>query len=249
MVLKYLEWNLHAKGGIGYKMPGFIVDYVKMVDIFALVEFSNGTGWDILRNELLNEFDLFYTPFSIKGYNQICIGIRKNIGYKMLSVIYADPWNTKVPEYLEIQVEIDNKKLSIIGTRIKTQGNTKDDQFKWLNEYLREKERFICLGDYNCVQSVLAKKFKNIAEVYGPRVINGYYSFVFKNGDTHGLDWVLSKNIKIYNNYSDKDDSPYATYDWEFVTEKNGYGNKAEYDYLGLNNLPDHAILKGMFEI
>jgi len=62
--------------------------------------------------------------------------------------------------------------------------------------------------------------------------------------------WIISKGVAdVYNGYPDAENSPYATYDWSFLTVENGYGTKKENDYLGINGLPDHAILKGMIKI
>lgn len=86
--------------------------------------------------------------------------------------------------------------------------------------------------------------------VYGPRIYNGYYSYVHKNGGKSALDWIVTKGIaKVINIYEDKEQSPYATYDWSFVSEVNGYGRKTKSDYLNIFGVPDHAILKGMIEL
>ncbi len=37
MELKYLEWNVHAMGGIGYEIPAFVSNYINSVDVFVLV--------------------------------------------------------------------------------------------------------------------------------------------------------------------------------------------------------------------
>ncbi len=86
--------------------------------------------------------------------------------------------------------------------------------------------------------------------VYGPRIYNGYYSYVHKNGGKSALDWIVTKGIaKVINIFEDKEQSPYATYDWSFVSEVNGYGRKTKSDYLNIFGVPDHAILKGMIEL
>ena len=114
---------------------------------------------------------------------------------------------------------------------------------------MKKTDTVLCLGDFNCVYNVLSKTFSGIVDVYGPRVVNGYHSFVFKNRDACGLDWLLAKDLKVYNGYADKHQTPIATYDWSFINSNNGYGNKTKYDCLNINGLPDHAILKGMFSL
>ncbi len=251
MELRYLEWNLHAKGGYEYnQIPDFIVRYLKPVDIFVLVEFRQADNWNEFKFKL-RDFNLYCSPYVPKGYNQICIGIRKSLGYELLSVVSCDVCDMSKPEFLDVGIELDGKEIRIVGTRIKTRGLRKP-QVEYLKEYLRNVEHFVCLGDYNSVQTTLKNEFSIIGNVYGPRIRNGYYSYVHKCGDQPccGLDWLVSKGInRVYNDYSDENQSPIATYDWSFVTKQNGYDNKTEKDYLNIDGLPDHAILKGMIEI
>lgn len=250
--IKYLEWNLHAMGGKGYQLPTFIPEYIEKVDIFVLVEFCAANGWQEFRNELEKNFDLYCSPYVSKEYNQVCIGMRKSMGYELLSVVSADVCDVNVPEVLEVDIKIGNKALSIIGTRIKTEAGTKQAQYDYLKKHLGKLDSFLCLGDFNCVYNHLSKQFSSVADigVYGPRITNGYHSFVFKNGDACGLDWLLAKGLdSIYNGYEDSSQSPTATYDWSFITSQNGYKDKTEYDFLGIRGLPDHAILKGMVKI
>lgn len=250
MEIKYLEWNIRAMGGKGYEIPMFITDYLKIADIFVLVEFCASNGWAEFKNKLEKDFDLYCSPFVSQGYNQVCIGLRKKIKYELLSVETKNVCNVNIPEFLQVDIEIESKKISIIGTRIKTQGGTKLIQYDYLKKHLKHIDKFLCLGDFNCVHSELSKMFSEVASVYGPRIVNGYHSFVHKNGTVRGLDWLLAKGVdSVYNGYQDTKFTPVATYDWSFVTESNGDMHKTAYDYLGINGLPDHAILKGMVKI
>lgn len=249
MELKYLEWNLHSMGAKEYQIPLFICDYLNEIDIFVLVEFCIGKGWDTFKKNL-KEFDLYCSPYVSKGYNQVCIGIRKDINYKLLSVLSKNICDINIPELLQVDIEIERKKLSIVEIRIKIQNKAQSQQFEYLRWHLNKIETFLCLGDFNVQNKSLVNIFSSVGYVYGPRILNGYHSFVHENGDACGLDWVISKGVAdVYNGYPDAENSPYATYDWSFLTVENGYGTKKENDYLGINGLPDHAILKGMIKI
>lgn len=249
MEIKYLEWNLHAMGGNGYEIPEFICDYINKVDIFVLVEFCMEKGWSTFKKNL-NEFDLYCSPYVSKGYNQVCIGIRKDINYKLISVVSKDICDINIPEFLQVDIEIEKKKVSIIGTRIKTQNGTQSQQFEYLKRYLNNIGVFLCLGDFNAVNTTLSNIFSSVANVNGPRIVKGYHSFVHKDGNKSGLDWIMSNGVtNVYNGYLDAQDSPYATYDWSFLTTENGYKAKTKNDFLDINGLPDHAILKGMVKI
>lgn len=221
MKIKFLEWNLHAMGGNGYEIPIFISDYINKVDIFVLVEFCMEKGWDIFKKGL-KEFDLYCSPYVSNGYNQVCIGIRKNINYELLAVVSKDVADINTPEFLQVDIGIEKKKVSIIGTRIKIQNTTQSQQFDHLKRHLKKIDSFLCLGDFNVANKKLSGIFSSVANVYGPRIVNGY---------------------------QDAKDSPYATYDWSFLTSENGYETKTKDDYLGIKGIPDHAILKGMAEL
>lgn len=259
MEIKYLEWNLHAMGGMGYEIPKFVVSYLRTVDIFVLTEFCQKKGWEDFLYALESEYDIYCSPYSSKGYNQVCIGLRKNLKYKLISIITQDICNVDIPEFLQVNISIDEIKLNIIGVRVKTENNNKDKQYEFLKSYLQTvADPFLCLGDFNCVSGILKSKLKgnpNSFCVYGPRITNGYYSFVFEKNENYdnnkqGLDWAIaSKKIDVDNNYPDENQSPKATYDWSFVTDYNGYVGKTKDDYLNIKGLPDHAILKGMIKI
>ncbi|MGN0370511.1 MAG: endonuclease/exonuclease/phosphatase family protein [Butyrivibrio sp.] len=267
MEIKYLEWNLHAMGERGYEIPKFVVSYLRTVDVFVLTELCQKKGWEDFRSTLESEYDIYCSPYSSKGYNQVCIGLRKSLKYKLISIITQDICNVDIPEFLQVNILIGEIKLNIIGVRVKTENSNKDKQYEFLKSYLQTIDApFLCLGDFNCTCGTLATKLNcdnsmelrgktNSFCVFGPRITNGYFSFVFeenKNYDNNkqGLDWVIaSEKITVENNYPDKKQSPKATYDWSFVTDHNGYVGKTKDDHLNIKGLPDHAILKGMFKI
>ena len=69
--IKYIEWNLNARGGINYEIPMFITKYLKEADLFVLVEFCASKGWDRFKDEM-KEYDLYCSPYTSVGYNQVC---------------------------------------------------------------------------------------------------------------------------------------------------------------------------------
>lgn len=255
MELKYLEWNLHAKGGGGYKFPAFIADYVlgKNADIMVFVEFCMGSDWGVFKSALEKRYDLYISPYAL-GYNQVCIALRKRI-FQVSGVCAQNPIDNCIPEFLQINTEVAGEKLPIVGVRIKTESGTKDEQLRFLHHHLSGLPTVFCVGDFNCCSQKLVEAMKGPDkkgpfDILGPRVVEGYYSHVFPDGGKGELDWVIAKGLKaIWNPGPDRDRSPMATCDWDFITEEHGYGGKKRHDYLGIQNLPDHAILMGAFSI
>ena len=113
MELKYLEWNLHAMGGIGYTIPSFIPKYIEDVDVFVLVEFCASDGFDAFRKSL-KDFDLYCSPYASKGYNQVCIGVRRSLNYSLSSIISVDVCDENSPELLQVDIKINEKSISIL---------------------------------------------------------------------------------------------------------------------------------------
>lgn len=256
MEIRYLEWNLNARGNKNYTFPSFVPEYIIQqdkntdIDILVLLEFRNGNNWNVFKETLEKEFDLYISPYVSSNYNQVCIALRRSRNFQIDKIIVEDSFDINIPEFLQIDVHINEKQLSIIGTRIKTQGNSKINQYQFLKTRLTSLNTALCLGDFNCVFNTLKNNMGNGLDVYGPRITNNYYSFVFKDGSRQGLDWAITKGIScVKNPYDDIVESPYATYDWEFIKYKNGYKNKTEKDYLNIEGLPDHAILKGAIDI
>lgn len=249
--LKYLEWNLNARGNyINYTIPPFVIDYIKTVDIAVLVEFQNGTNWYEFRSKLEPEYILCVSPHVSDNFNQVCIALRRNRNIKIENILVKNIFDQNIPEFLQLDVKIDDKTLSIIGTRIKTEGNSKPAQYDFLKKRIEYLENILCVGDFNCTSKTLQQKMGNTLDVYGPRIAKGYFSYVFENNNSQGLDWVITKGIqKIYNPYQDQNNSPFATYDWSFISRANGYGHKTKHDFLNISGLPDHAILTGIIEL
>lgn len=258
----FLEWNIQGAGGYGdYSTPKFVVDTVieKNVDIVVLVEFYIGCNFDYLRQGMEDNYYIFISPFVYK-HNQILIALNRNKFKErdISNIITINPIDIKLPEYLQINIKTEQeKKFSIIGTRIKTNCHKEDKekQFDFLNNQIKLIDRVICIGDFNVTHSN-AKEFLTSAKIYGPRTReNARWSFVHKDGGKVGIDLIAAKNIRILQNMKDnlsekENYKMYAKYDWNFVNKKNGYGKLTSSDYLPeFTGKPNHAILIGNFEV
>lgn len=253
--LRFIEWNVHAKGNPGYTIPEWLPEYFNDADIVVLTEFRSGKGWDVFLEVMRRDYHVVTSPFSSDWLNQVLIAVKRS-KLDMVSVQCANIYNVNVPEILVANVRgKTGNEFSIIGTRIKTEGEADiNKQLEYLNRAFAQKQTFLCVGDFNASFGYLSQTLKSMecdAEVTGPRINNdGCYSFVHKSDDKRGLDWIIYKGVgKPYNPCNDKEQSPRATYIWDFVNEKNGYGSKTKADYLNIDGLPDHAILMAEIDV
>ncbi len=248
--MTYMEWNLHGSGGRN-RVPDFVAQEIlkRKFDIVVLTEFNAGAGWENFRAIIKKHYELYLSPYA-EGYNQVCIALKEGC-FDVLRVDAVNAVDYQMPELLRLDTEEKKKKekLTIVGARIKTQRHAKAVQRKFLGDYLRRipYQKLICLGDFNYPLGELKEDMAGL-EVLGPRTANGLYSYVCSDGRKMGKDWIISRGIPRFENpFADKKESPYATYDWSFVTHPNGYGYRLSEDPLIDLPLPDHAILMGEF--
>ncbi|MER1998925.1 MAG: endonuclease/exonuclease/phosphatase family protein [Lysinibacillus sp.] len=266
----FLEWNIQGFGGsCNYSIPNFVIDTViyKNADIVVLVEFYIGNNFDYVREKMKGKYHIFISPF-VYGHNQVLIALKKTRfkDEEIKEVISINPVDTALPEYLQINIVTErDEEFSVVGTRIKTQGDKREEQFNYLKERLKLIETFVCLGDFNMFVGSVDKKFPEIDEksgtkkkaivAYGPRTTNKErWSFIHRDGGKAWIDAVVGKNIKVLDNQTDalskkKGYMMYAKYDWDFVNQENGYRDISPDDYISLKGIPNHAILLGAFTL
>ena len=256
-----MAWNIHGAGGYGnYAIPNFVADKIlnKNVDIAIIVEFITGKGWDYLIGTLEKSYDIFISPYT-SGINQVMIALKKEKGFEVKRILTENPIEKEKPEFLQVETELEGKSFAIIGVRIKTQGKQIDSQFEFLKDHLKtlENSNVLCAGDFNVWKTPLSKKLKldktSKYNIFTPEysMVDGDFntldtwSAVIKNSKTNVvgkalIDHIIAKGLGI------KD----LKYSWDFVSEKNGYGNLKPEDYKShLVGLPDHAILSATVEL
>lgn len=258
--LKIIEWNIHGAGGYGnYATPNFVADEIlsKKVDIVIIVEFILGNNWDYLRRTLEKDYELFISPYTNNG-NQVMVALKKESGFIVKNVVTVNPIDKNKPEFLQVETVLENTPLTIIGARIKTQGNNVEiaSQFKFLSDHLRllKDKKVLCAGDFNVWKNPLSEKLCiNSDNIFTPKYSmkpSDYntldtWSVVIKNLKTGVVGKSLSDHIIGFGMYSDS-----IKYNWDFVKKVNGYGNKRPEDYKSeLIGFPDHAILFAEFEL
>lgn len=97
-----------------------------------------------------NEYIVILSDDRGKGFNQTIIGIKKDLNPVITAVRSVIPHGRQLleipgldylhPEFLQVDLLFDGQPLTIIGTRIKTQGENKD--------YNIRKKQFVCLMQY-----------------------------------------------------------------------------------------------------
>lgn len=266
MEYTFLEWNIQgAGGGNNYKIPKFITNTIleKKPDIVVLVEFFIGQNFDYIRQQFEEDYSIFISPFAYK-HNQVLIALKKDKFKEenIKNVITNNIMDQECPEYLQVDIDKEGKKFSIIGARIKTGGSKNDrkKQFSFLDNKFKILNKVICIGDFN-VTVENAQHLFNFADVYAPRIVDYdsskivRWSFVHKNRNKVGIDLIVSKNILISKDVEDDLSKQgkykmYANYDWGFISDENGYAKLSSDDYITeFTGKPNHAILIGKFTV
>lgn len=258
----YLEWNVNARGGNGgkYTIPDWLSNYTTLTDIVVLTEFRCDNNWEKFKSDMEKEYYVFVSPYTTEWYNQVLVAVKKS-KFKVESVKTIDIMDDILPEFLRVDLitKESNTNISVIGVRIKI-GNKKDPdrflkrnkQYIKLNDILKEIPVFLCIGDFNPKKHEEMENLLDAGKRYGPRTVKReYYSLVGDYGGKYSQDWLFVKGIEVKdkNPFPCHDKSPNATYCWTFISKEHGYAGKTKEDYLGIDGLPDHAMLMGAFEI
>lgn len=260
--IKIMEWNIHGAGGYGnYAIPNFIADTIldEKVDIAIILEFITGNGWNYLKETLEKDYDFFISPYT-SDTNQVMIALKKETGFAIKNILAINPLEEGRPEFLQIGAEWKGTSLTIIGVRIKTQGTTEQraSQFEFLSDHLKslKNTNILCAGDFNVWKNPLSEKLAiNLDNIFSPEYSMkpgdfntlDTWSAVIKNPKTNLIgkaliDHIVAIGIRIHS-YS-------VEYNWDFVTNGNGYENRKPEDYKSdLIGLPDHALLLAEFEL
>lgn len=260
--VKIIEWNIHGAGGYGnYSTPNFIVNKIlsEKVDIVIIVEFIQGNNWGYLGTELEKDYELFISPYS-NDRNQVMSALKKESKFIVENVITVNPIDKNKPEFLQIETVFKETPLTIIGVRIKTQGNYSEteSQFEFLRNHLMllSNKNVLCAGDFNVWKNPLSQKLAiNLEKIFTPE-------YSMRPGDFSTLNTWSAVIKKLKNDKGSKalidhivgfgmdKKSVKLQYDWDFVTNDNGYGDIKQDEYKShLIGLPDHAILFAEFKL
>jgi len=155
------------------------------------------------------------------------------------------------PTFLQVEIKVNNKPLTIIGTRIRIDnGNEKDlkarkDQLQALSQYVKDIETAVLImGDFNNGMykqpnwnwDLIENSFDEDYKIHTP--IKGF-SWK-KNGYKNGFknDHIIAKGLKITD----------PQYSWEFMkSDKEAYNHGENFNpKVGY---PDHAILIADFNL
>lgn len=207
MIIDIIEWNVNFKSDKKVNIAEFIKDYINDNDIIIFTEIVKNDNVIKLLNDLKG-YNFYESAYDEK--NQVIIVVKKD--YQIANIVTHIPrkaYSGRVPDFLQIEVVIDNKKYCIIGTRIKIGGFDEFDyeerarQFKILSNYInetiaKEYENIIILGDFNN-----GMIFENTKD----------YNRIIKCGKRKGKCSLL----KFYNYHIIKDE---LGDDFEFVISK-----------------------------
>lgn len=251
--MKIIEWNINGRSNTNYEVPKFVSQtIIKDVDIVILTEFSSVDD-GLIESLKESNYTIFYNKIR-KEKNKILIGVKNEIISHSNSIkvneTMNNPHGDEEPNFLEIEVEINNKKITIVGSRIRDGKELfKKEQFNTLKNHLENiKGATVCAGDFNVWSSYIMRTWRLKPDNY--QFYTPWYSGGFKNPDTWShvgkslykslIDHFITRDIELYN----------VGYIWDFVNVENGYGSLQPEDYKSdLKGYPDHAILQANLKL
>lgn len=149
-VIKLLEWNLNYASYESVVPANFIEEYIKGHDIVVLTEVRANKVLISMIEQL--EYDYIVSDDQGELSNQIIIMAKRK--YKLKKIAGAIIDKRIVPDFLHGIVEVGDKKVNVLGVRIKTSDYTdRFIQVKQIKTYLVNVDGpVIATGDFNCGQ-------------------------------------------------------------------------------------------------
>lgn len=250
-----IEWNINQRSNTGRTdfIPEFVAEIIgNTADIVILTEFYKTSNWIAELGAKLAKYNVFVTS---NPTNDVLIAIKKDLFVKNV-YCWESSYDDNRPDYLEVEISIEDRNMIIIGTRIlvddynykipsevnKEMENRQKQNgtlIERLNELKKKRNLIIGAGDFNTGR-------RN-----NP---NNYWS---KNV----LDNALGKDIKLYTpegvsfqaykgEYAGCPDHLFASegiavkllpYCWDFVKKDEGIYKNDEFTKYIPNPYPDHA--------
>lgn len=272
--MKLLEWNINQRGGNGKVIPEYVIEEIdNSLDIIVLTEF-NRSALNIDRfHQILKERNFIYIEShnSSKFGNDVLIAVKNEFNIVNSNFIDAYPKgisDINIPENLKVDIEVEGKRLSILGIRIKELNSNylkRKEQMQTLIKCLDNAEYpTIVSGDFNnnkedtrekrwnlnvmdqMLNNILKKKYKR----YTPNVRCSWgLSFYCFNNTFDG--YIKNDHVIVSEDVVVKE----INYDWNFVQKNqdiyrmsafvNKYGQRTVQTPVGC---PDHAKLLVQFE-
>lgn len=256
--LQLLCWNINQRSGIGQlDLPNMVLEEIvkREPDVLVLTEYVKKSNHSEFILELEKEDYVAITDNrTTTGANEVFIACKKILIKTDNPVIETLPTSNEYPNFLALTLTVDDKELTVVGTRIKTDSYYNspqekvnqdykdrniqlDNLFKYLEKNIQGST--IITGDFNngyykdndIVETYLAtekgRKYYNYPMLKEKAISKGYKLHTPKGYScgTLKLDHILTKDCKVVS----------INYDWSF-TSNPSYRN----DTIGF---PDHAIL------
>ncbi|WP_017210155.1 hypothetical protein [Clostridium beijerinckii] len=225
--MKIVEWNIHQMTNLkGTNMiPKLVIEELKeqVADIIVLTEFFKVTDWTGFVNELA-EYNTFVSDNSKNNQNDVLIAVKKELRIIKVKDIGCIKENNN-PNFLSVDVEIEDKILSIIGVRIRVESiNRKyyktDEEYEKvmkkekenrrkqnniiLNHICHIKNPIIVIGDFNNFRRGYKDEVWCMDMVKGSYEKNGFTMADIKgesiNQETHDIKYQFAEDHLIAKN-------------------------------------------------
>ena len=155
--LKILNWNANFGGDEESHPAPLISDYISGFDIIVFDEVVFNDSLEKIIQQV-GDYDIFFSIREAKKYsNQIVIATKKYLNGSLIRDMLPcnNELNETLPNFLQVQIEVENSFYNIVGVRILSE--VKEKQFiqcEKLAKLITSSEDMIdntiILGDFNC---------------------------------------------------------------------------------------------------
>lgn len=258
--MKIIEWNLHLAANKDRFIPPLVSCMLNELspDIIVLNEYVHCINSTDFVNSL-NQYNTFCSNNSQTNMgNEVLIALKKDILICSITDQMGNYPTEESPNFLQVEINYENKNYIIIGIRIKTcnynysqeeRGEYKAKQYSSLFNYLNnlDNDKVFVTGDFNALDTYLNKTYlkdMNDYSIISPSNDYSYYFIDTKNKlASVKFDYNIVKNIS---NISAEYSWDYQSYNKEYFhniynSQNRRYCDKIPFGY------PDHAILISHF--
>lgn len=213
--MELFVWNINQRSS-GQKIPGFVSEEIikSEADIVVLTEFLSAANKRSIiefkeKAGLDEKYDFGFNEERDKERekaNGVLIAVKKEfaeIKSPVIENLATHHTEEAQPNFIQLDIEVNKRLISIIGTRIQVGGSLNRQEFEERHKQLSsliehintlETKNIIVAGDFNhaFIQGVQTAKYSDIKESYRDKVTFDTYNYHIMKEDFNNIGMTVS---------------------------------------------------------